>query len=100
MTWIVTFVLFMIQELDVQLLYLPAASSLGSLLIIAEMILDFAQLMGFSDIVFLTHKGDANSDEQYVEMGVGSLSAVGSILVDRSSANNLLFTSCCPSPAM
>lgn len=63
------FVLFMIQELDVQLLFLPAASSLGSLLIIAEMILDVAQQMGFSDIVVLTHEGGANSDErQEVEM--------------------------------
>lgn len=63
------FVLFMIQELDVQLLFLPAASRLGSLLIIAEMILDFAQQMGFSDIVMLTHESGANSDErQEVEM--------------------------------
>lgn len=68
------FVLFMMQELDVQLSFLPTASSLGSLLIIAKMILDFAQQMGFSDIVVLTHEDGANSDEG--QERVGSLSAV------------------------
>lgn len=53
---------------------------------------------GFQWHCLLTHEGGTNSDEgQEVEM---EFQRIWSVLVDRSSANNLLFTSCCPSPAM